>query len=71
VGALRGERLWRVPLDGGRAGAPQALLDGRYGRLRTVVRAPDGALWVTTSNRDGRGSPGGDDDRIIRVQPSG
>ena len=70
VGALRGERLWRVPLDGARTGAPQALLDGRFGRLRTVVRAPDGALWVTTSNRDGRGSPAADDDRIIRVEPS-
>jgi glucose/arabinose dehydrogenase len=58
-----------VPLDGANAGAPQALLDGRFGRLRTVVRAPDGALWVTTSNRDGRGSPAADDDRIIRVVP--
>ena len=69
VGALRGERLWRVPLDGARTGEPEALLDGRYGRLRTVVRAPDGALWITTSNRDGRGSPADDDDRIIRMQP--
>jgi glucose/arabinose dehydrogenase len=71
VGALRGERLWRVPLDGAKAGAPQALLDGRYGRLRTVVAAPDGALWVTTSNRDGRGSPATDDDRIVRVAVRG
>ena len=71
VGALRGERLWRVPLDGSKAGAPQALLDGRFGRLRTVVMAPDGALWVTTSNRDGRGSPAGDDDRIIRIAVTG
>jgi glucose/arabinose dehydrogenase len=70
VGALRGERLWRVPLDGSAAGAPQPLLDGRFGRLRTVAVAPDGALWVTTSNRDGRGSPAGDDDRIIRVAVS-
>jgi glucose/arabinose dehydrogenase len=69
VGALRGERLWRVPLDGASAGEPEAMLDGDYGRLRTVVRAPDGALWVTTSNRDGRGSPADDDDRILRVTP--
>jgi glucose/arabinose dehydrogenase len=69
VGALRGMRLWRVPLDGARTGEPEALLDDRFGRLRTVVTAPDGALWVTTSNRDGRGSPAAADDRIIRVQP--
>jgi glucose/arabinose dehydrogenase len=69
VGALRGQRLWRVPLDGARTGTPQALLDGEYGRLRTVTAAPDGALWVTTSNRDGRGSPRDGDDRILRVQP--
>jgi glucose/arabinose dehydrogenase len=69
VGALRGERLWRVPLDGTRAGRPEARLDGRFGRLRTVVVAPDGALWVTTSNRDGRGTPSEGDDRILRVPP--
>jgi glucose/arabinose dehydrogenase len=71
VAALRGERLWRVPLDGAKTDAPQALLDGRFGRLRTVVNAPDGSLWVTTSNRDGRGSPAGDDDRIVRVAVPG
>jgi glucose/arabinose dehydrogenase len=69
VGALRGERVWRVPLRGERAGRPQELLGDRYGRLRTVVTAPDGALWVTTSNRDGRGSPRDGDDRILRVAP--
>jgi glucose/arabinose dehydrogenase len=67
VGALAGRRLWRVPLDGARAGTPRRLLDGRYGRLRSPAAAPDGSLWVTTSNRDGRGSPTGDDDRIIRL----
>ncbi len=66
--ALRGQRLWRVPLDGsGGVGEPQALLTGEYGRLRTVERAPDGSLWVLTSNRDGRGSPGPDDDRVLRL----
>jgi glucose/arabinose dehydrogenase len=72
VAALRGQRLWSVPLDGaGGAGTPVALLQGRYGRLRTVERAPDGALWVTTSNRDGRGTPAADDDRILRFPPLG
>ena len=63
VAALRGQRLWIVPLDGG---PPRAELTGRYGRLRTVAIAPDGALWLTTSNTDGRGTPKPGDDRILR-----
>lgn len=70
VAALRGARLWVVPLDWtGGAGTPSAQLVGDYGRLRTVERAPDGSLWVTTSNRDGRGVPAADDDRILRFPP--
>lgn len=42
-------------------------LDKPYGRLRTVVAAPDGALWVTTTNRDGHGHPDPDDERVIRI----
>jgi glucose/arabinose dehydrogenase len=63
VAALRGQRLWTVPLDGGE---PHAELSGRYGRLRTVAVAPDGALWLTTSNTDGRGDPRDGDDRVLR-----
>jgi glucose/arabinose dehydrogenase len=67
VAALRGERLWEVPLDGDRTGTPHAELQGRYGRLRAVQLAPDGSLWILTSNRDGRGDPVGEDDRILRL----
>jgi glucose/arabinose dehydrogenase len=70
MAALGGTRLWQVPLGGGavrRAGRPFALMRERYGRLRTVVAAPDGSLWVTTSNRDGRGAPRDGDDRIVRL----
>ena len=66
VAALRGERLWTVPLNGANAGRPEAELRGRYGRLRTVAVAPDGSLWLTTSNTDGRGDPRDGDDRILR-----
>ncbi|MEV0668038.1 PQQ-dependent sugar dehydrogenase [Actinomadura luteofluorescens] len=65
--ALRGERLWQIPLDNGKAGRPTARFQGRYGRLRSVVRTPSGSLWVTTSNQDGRGDPRPGDDRIFDV----
>ena len=67
LAALRGTRLWRVDVANGRASDPQDFFVGDYGRLRTVVVAPDGRLWVTTSNRDGRGEPADSDDRILVV----
>ena len=51
----------------GRAGRPQQHFAGEYGRIRSVALAPDGSLWVTTSNRDGRTDPRAGDDRILRV----
>ena len=68
---LRGRRLWRVPVSGGAAdaAAAEALLAGEFGRLRAVAQAPDGSLWVATNNTDGRGSPGPQDDRIVRLRP--
>lgn len=68
VAALRGERLWRVPLDGrGGAGEPAEFYTAEFGRLRAAERAPDGSLWLLTSNRDGRGDPVDADDRILRL----
>lgn len=65
VAALRGQALWRVPIDdAGQAGEPERLLTD-YGRLRSVVVA-DGALWVLTSNTF-RGDPADTDDRLLRI----
>lgn len=47
----------------------QRFLTKTYGRLRGVAVAPDGALWITTSNRDGHGTPEKVDDRVIRIMP--
>lgn len=68
MASLRGQRLWAIPVAGGkRTGEPQAFFTGQYGRLRTVEVAPDGSLWLTTSNTDGRGDTRDGDDRILRV----
>jgi len=68
MAALRGESLWRIPLDAnGTTETPQRLLHGKYGRLRTVMSAPDGRLWLITSNTF-RGSPRPGDDRILALR---
>jgi glucose/arabinose dehydrogenase len=69
LAALAGGELHRLELDEADVVADEVLLEGEYGRLRAVVEAPDGTLWVLTSNRDGRGSPTEEDDRIIRLVP--
>ncbi|WP_327682470.1 PQQ-dependent sugar dehydrogenase [Kitasatospora sp. NBC_00458] len=71
LAALRGERLWRVPLDGEEPAAqPQEFLSGAYGRLRTVVADRDGTLLLVTNNTDGRGDPRAGDDRVLRLTVS-
>ncbi|MFL5821725.1 MAG: PQQ-dependent sugar dehydrogenase [Solirubrobacteraceae bacterium] len=69
VAGLRGEQIRRVRLRGGRAVINQPLFAGRFGRLRTVVEGPDGALYALTNNRDGRGTPRPGDDRVLRIIP--
>lgn len=44
-----------------------SLNNGKYGRFRNAVAGPDGALYVLTSNRDGRGNPQTRDDKILRI----
>ncbi|HEY1267067.1 MAG TPA: PQQ-dependent sugar dehydrogenase [Candidatus Binatia bacterium] len=67
---LRGQALYRVFFD---AKDPRKVASfdnyfrGRFGRLRDVVEGPDGALYLLTSNRDGRGRPVAEDDRVLRI----
>lgn len=67
---LRGQTLYRVVFD---AKDPRKVENferyfyRQFGRLRDVVEGPDGSLYLLTSNRDGRGSPKDDDDRVIRL----
>ncbi|AHW63659.1 Putative glucose sorbosone dehydrogenase [Corynebacterium glyciniphilum AJ 3170] len=65
IANLRGERIIEVPLDDTSASSEH--LVGEHGRLRDVVTAPDGSLWILTNNTDGRGEPGPGDDRILRI----
>jgi glucose/arabinose dehydrogenase len=65
LAARIGSRGSRIGLD-----AFKRSLVNKYGRLRTVVAAPDGALWLTTSNRDGHGRPIPADERVLRIVPS-
>jgi glucose/arabinose dehydrogenase len=69
IGALVGEQIRRVRFDGTRVTTNEALFEGRFGRIRTVVEGPDGALYALTSNRDGRGDPRSGDDRVLRIVP--
>ncbi len=70
LASLRGMRLWRIDVTDGRATHPADFFVGDYQRMRTVAVTPDGRLWVTTSNRDGRASPSPGDDRILLIDPS-
>ncbi len=68
-GCLRGERIIHVKLDGRKVVSQENLLQGKLGRIREMANAPDGYIYFSTSNRDGRGSPAKEDDRIMRLVP--
>ncbi len=69
--SLVGRKLIRLVLtgDGRHAASQEIVINGQYGRLRDVLVAPDGAVYIATSNKDGRGTPAPGDDRIIRITP--
>ena len=69
-GCLRGTRIIRVKLDGRKVIGQEDLLKGNFGRIREMGEGPDGYIYFSTSNRDGRGRPTEDDDRILRIVPA-
>ena len=69
-GCLAGRRIIRVVLDGRKVVSQENILEGKYGRIREMEEGPDGFIYFSTSNRDGRGSPATDDDRIIGIVPA-
>ena len=68
-GGLRGEALYEATLDGERVVELKEHFKGEFGRIRTVRVGPDGMLYLTTSNRDGRGQAASGDDKILKVNP--
>ena len=70
LGCLRGAKIIRVIMDGRKVVSQEDLLSGNLGRIREIGQGPDGFLYFSTSNRDGRGSPAAEDDRIMRIVPA-
>ncbi|MBV1849363.1 PQQ-dependent sugar dehydrogenase [Catellatospora tritici] len=69
MAALRGERMWRIPLLSGEStGTPTAYYVGTYGRLRTVTKVPGAdQLWLSTTNSDNNGGAANGSDTIFKI----
>jgi glucose/arabinose dehydrogenase len=67
---LKGKSLYQAVIENGKVARLDQHLVNQYGRLREVIAAPNGLLYITTSNRDGRGNPQSMDDRIIQINPA-
>jgi aldose sugar dehydrogenase len=75
VTGLVGEQLVRLVLNREMEPDPEvellcqdAMLEGKFGRLRAIRSAPDGSVYLGTSNRDQRGRPGPYDDLLLRFR---
>ena len=68
-GALKGEAIVRLVIEGRKIAAQEFLFKKEYGRIREVAESPEGFIYFSTSNRDGRGDAAKTDDRILRIVP--
>ena len=66
---LKGNLLEMVEVGGGKVGGRETIIKDTYGRLRAVITDKEGNIYVSTSNRDGRGNPTSEDDRILKITP--
>lgn len=69
VATLRGEHLHMISFEQNKIISHEKLFLGDFGRLRDVVEGPDEYLYLLTSNKDGRGNPDVNDDKILRIMP--
>ncbi|MEK7099386.1 MAG: PQQ-dependent sugar dehydrogenase [Patescibacteria group bacterium] len=69
-GGLKGEALYELPVSGDDVGSLKKHLSETFGRIRAVAKGPDGLLYISTSNTDGRGTPHLHDDKIISIDPT-
>ena len=67
---LRGQALYEAVIEESQAVEVKEHFKGEFGRIREVILGPDGFLYITTSNRDGRGTPDTNDDKVIRINPA-
>ena len=68
-GGLRGQTLYEAVIKDDQITTLKEHLKGQFGRIRDVILSDDGILYLTTSNRDGRGTPASSDDKIIKINP--
>lgn len=68
-GGLRGQTLYEAVIENNQVLKIKEHFRQKYGRIREVIQGPDNMLYITTSNRDGRGNPADDDDKMIRINP--
>jgi len=67
-GGLRGSALFEAEQVNGKFKLTEHF-KGEFGRIREVIIGRDNMLYITTSNRDGRGIPSNGDDKILRINP--
>ena len=66
---LKGKTLYEAKIQNNSVTGLEKHLQKKYGRLRAVEKGPEGHLYVSTSNTDGRGIPVGEEDKILRIDP--